>query len=741
MKKNISYDFLDEKKIFEKIVDFHHKEITKVHFLIPSIHCSSCVLILEKLPTIHKGILNSNVDIINKTIWITINNVELKLSDLAKLLEKIGYPPSIDLGSFEFIQSKKKTIINNRKLLGKLAISFFCFGNIMILAIPEYLGAINDPWYINNHYFFRYIMLILALPIALLSITEYLKCAIEGIKRNIINIDLSIFIGITVLFLWSIYEIIYDIGPGYFDSLASFYLFILISKIFQIHTHKKIFSFNKNYKYFYPILITKIFQKKEKKVFLSSLKEGDVILIRNEEIIPVDSLLIKGKAILDSSFITGESYLINKKIGDKIYAGSKQKGSAIYLKVIKNVDHSYLSMLWKSSKKNRNQKKFYLESITNTFSKYFIPFVIFISIINGFYWFFQKNFYKIFQTIFSILIITCPCALILSSPLIFGNIIKFFSKKGFYIKDIFIMEKISSMNTLVFDKTGTLTDPNKEIINFNGKINFEEKKMIASLLNNSSHPLSQKILSKLNINKFYSVKKFKEILGKGLECTINNIPIKIGSPKYLGLSNLDNQTLVAISINNKFIGSFIFRNYYRKGIKKLFHQLKNYNIVILSGDNNEIERKYIKSILPKKSKILFNQNPNDKLIYIKKLQEKGMKIIMFGDGINDCAALNQSEIGIAVSDNPTSFFPSCDAFLQSNFLDKIYLYLKISRISSILVMINFTISLFYNSIGLIFAITGKLNPLISSILMPISSFSVIIFSIISTRIISKKFTF
>ncbi|WP_185849422.1 heavy metal translocating P-type ATPase [Blattabacterium cuenoti] len=748
MKKQKIFDFLDNEKIGSKIIDFNHKNITTVRFLIPSIHCSSCVLILEKLPKMYKNIFDSTVNFSNKKIWITFNNTELKISDIAKLLDNMGYSPSINFESIENI--KNNSNLFGRKLIGKLAISFFCFGNIMLLAIPEYVGAQQDTWFMENRNFFRYLMLVLSLPVVIFSFLDHMKYAVLGLKKNILNMDVPISIGILVLFLWSCFEIFFDLSSGYFDSLSSFSLFLLISRIFQIYTHNEILSFDKNYKSFYPVLITKVQNnEKEEKILLSSLKKGDFIVIRNEEVVPVDSVLIKGNAVLDNSFITGESYLINKEIGERIYAGSRQKGEAIIIKVIKNVDHSYLSLLWNKNKSNQSyyKKLFYLNSISTRFSQYFTPIILMISIITGIYWSFSNDVSKIFQTVFSVLIVTCPCALVLSTPLIFGNIIRFFSKKGFYVKDIYTMERISSVRTLIFDKTGTITDPNKEKIFFVGNMKHEEKKIIASLLKNSSHPLSQRILSELSIKDFYLIKNFREIIGQGLEGVIKNIPVKVGSQKYLGITkkiinkNEINQTTVFISINNKFVGYFLFRNYYREGIEKIFKDLKEYKIIILSGDQNDLEKRYLKSILPKSSQVFFSQSPEDKLNYVKKLQKKGEKIMMFGDGINDCAALNQSEVGVSVSENPTGFFPSCDAFMKSNCLNKIFLFLRVSKISYRLVFINFMISLFYNSVGIFFAISGNLKPFIAAILMPLSSFSVIFFSIISTWILSRRLIF
>ncbi|WP_185862885.1 heavy metal translocating P-type ATPase [Blattabacterium cuenoti] len=737
MKKTENFDFLDNEKIAEKIIDFKDQNITFVRFFIPSIYCSSCISVLENLSNHHKYILESTVDFSNKKVGIIFNNRNMKLSELAIFLEKIGYKPSINSESIEDNQEK----IFDRKLIGKLAISFFCFGNIMLLAIPEYVGAYyEDRWFLEHRNFFRYLMVILSLPVVLFSLVDHVKYALLGLKKHIFNMDIPITIGIVVLFLWSCYEVFLDIGSGYFDSLAGFSFFLLLSRMFQIHTHRRILSFDQNYKSFYPIYVSRICNNnKEEKILLSSLKKGDIIAIRNEEIIPVDSILMKGIASLDNSFITGESHLINKKIGERIYAGSKQKGEIIYLKVIKNIDQSYLSLLW-NKKKFHHKKLLHLNSISNRFSKYFTPIILMISIITGMYWSFI-NVSKVFQTTFSVLIITCPCALVLSSPLIFGSIIRFFSKNGFYVKDIFTMERISHIRTLIFDKTGTITDPNKEKVFFVGnQLRHKEKKMIASLLRNSNHPLSKRIFTELSIKEYYYINNFQEIIGQGMQGVIQNVSVKIGSPKYLGITiNNCKETTVAVSINEKFFGYFLFRNFYRQGIEKIFQNLKKYKIVILSGDNNELEKKYLESILPKSSEIIFDQSPEDKFNYVKKIQIDGEQVMMIGDGINDYAALNQSEVGVSISENPSSFFPSCDAFIQSNYLDKIFLFLKISKIATRLVIVNFIISLFYNCIGIMFAVTGHLKPFIAAILMPLSSLSVITFSIVSTWIVSRRF--
>ncbi|XME00902.1 MAG: heavy metal translocating P-type ATPase [Candidatus Karelsulcia muelleri] len=737
--KKYNFSFLDTKTIFSKIVSFSDKNFTLVRFTIPSIHCSSCIWLLENLNKLEKKIINSTVNFTKKSIYITYKNSGYKLSDLAKLLTKIGYKPSITYGN-------SITLYKSNFFVYKIVISFFCFGNIMLLSFPEYLGSNRDEWFITHNTFFRLIMFFLSLPIICFSSIDYIKSAFLGLKNKSLNIDFSISLGILVLYFRSLYEIISNIGSGYFDSLSGLVFFLLLGKFLQFKTYKYL-SFDNNYQYFLPIYSTKLINNLEKNILISNLKKGDFIIIKNEEIIPADSILIEGLAIIDNSFITGESNIKSKKLGDYIYAGAKQKGGRIKLKIVKDVDKSYLHNLW-INEAFRNKKNI-INTKLNLISKYFTLFILIISVISGIFWYF-KNVNRVFEIISSILIVACPCGLALSPSFIFGNVIHILGKKGFYIRDIYSIEQISKITSIIFDKTGTITELEKSNIKFIGpKLELNKKLKIISLLKNSNHPLCKIISNNLNEteNKLSNlnelVTNFEESPGKGIKGLVNGIEIKAGKSNnydFLSSDNFKNEkktTKVYISFDKKKIGYFLVKNFYRKNLKKILKFLgKKYKILILSGDNDK-EKKYLKSLLPAKSKLDFFQSPMDKYKKIKNLQKIGEKVLMFGDGINDSIALKQSDIGIVISNNQ-SFCPNCDIIMDASSFDKIPIFFKYSNISSKLVRISFVISIIYNLLGLSFAITGNLTPIIAAILMPLSFISVLIFSLLSTWITAYK---
>lgn len=719
------FDFLDTPEIKEKLIDFEDEDITLMRFFIPSMHCSSCIWLLESLPKLNPHILQATVDFSRKTLQTSFKTDQFPLSELARFLTRLGYKPVINLQS---LYKEKEN--RNRDTLYKLVVAFFCFGNIMLLALPEYLGAEGDTWLLDNQNFFRWLMLILSLPVIFFSATDYLKSAHTGLKGGFINIDVPISLGILTLFLRSLYEVIYDLGPGYSDSMSGLVFFLLAGRYFQIRTHQAL-SFDRDYKSFYPISVTRIRKGTEENILLSGLKKGDRILIRNEEIIPADGILIRGAATIDNSFITGESRLITKNSGDRIYAGGKQKGEAIELEIIKEVDQSYLTQLWghEAFRKERSS----MNTMINRWSHYFTLIVLSLALMAGLYWTIIDP-SKTLQAVCAVLIVACPCALALSTPFTLGHIMRILARKGFFVRDIYTIERSAEVQSLVFDKTGTITETEKAEISFIGDpLTDTQRQNIASLLKNSNHPLSRMLYKQLNISEHYPISHFREIPGQGLEGLINGTPIKAGSADHVGAAIDDHEakTRVFISIGGYITGYFLFRNHYRRRLKKTFRNLTGYKISILSGDNDS-EKPYLKPILPINSRVFFNQDPQGKLDLIKSLQDRGEKVMMFGDGLNDVGALKQSEVGIAVSENTNNFSPHCDVLMDAKYFDHIPRFLKLSKIGVRLVKINFIISLLYNLVGLIFAMTGHLNPIVAAILMPLSSICVIVFATVST---------
>ena len=727
------YDFLDQQNIIDKLLEFNDDSTQIVTLYIPHIHCSSCIWILENLHKLNSEISSSQVNFGKKTVRVTYNGNTYSLKETVLLLSSIGYEPYISLDDFKIGEQHI-----NRSIIYKLGIAGFAFGNIMFLSFPEYF-QVDGFWIEKYKPLFRWLMFTFSLPVVFYAAQDYFMSAYKGLRSKLLNIDVPIALGIAVLFIRSSIEIIFDFGSGFFDSLTGLVFFLLIGKFFQQKTYAFL-SFERDYKSYFPIAVTKITSEgSETPIQVYDIKKGDRLLIRNEELIPVDGILINGNASIDYSFVTGESEHLSKQSGDKLYAGGKQTSGVIEMEALKSVEQSYLTQLWSNDVFNTNKEEAFT-TLTNAISKNFTIAVLTIAFVSTIFWLFYDA-SKAMNVFTAVLIIACPCAIALSAPFTFGNLLRIFGKLKFYIKNANVIEQLASINTIIFDKTGTITSNKKSTAIYEGEsLSTSEEILLKNTLRGSNHPLSRTLYDLLDEHNIIILNHFEEHIGKGIEASHNTNTIKIGSASFVGQTQDSSvlNTAVHIKTNDSYKGKFTFYNSYRKGISKLFNHLKeDYDLVILSGDN-EGERDNLKKLLPAKTKLIFNQKPDDKLEYIKYHQSEGAKVLMIGDGLNDAGALAQSNVGIALSENVNVFSPACDAILDASKFNRLYAYIKASKSAIKIIKWSFVLSFIYNILGLYFAVTGQLSPVIAAILMPLSSISIVLFTTIFTNILGRQ---
>ena len=727
------YDFLENKDIIEKLVDFNDGNLQVVNLYIPHIHCSSCIWVLENLHKLNKKVTTSQVDFPKKTVRITYNSETSSLKEIVLLLSSIGYEPYISLDDYE--AGKKKV---DRSLIYKLGIAGFAFGNVMFLSFPEYF-EVDGFWLEKYKNIFRWLMFFFSLPVVFYAGNDYFISAYKGLRSKILNIDVPIALGILVLFIRSSTEIIFDLGTGFFDSLTGLVFFLLLGKFFQQKTYNFL-SFERDYKSYFPIAVTRITSdKKEENIQIYDVEKGDRLLIRNQEIIPVDGILINVNAQIDYSFVTGEANPVQKKSGDKIFAGGKQLSGIIEIEVLASVSQSYLTQLWSNDVFQKNNA-FGFKTLTDKISKSFTIFVLSVAFLSTLFWFYYDA-SKALNVFTAVLIIACPCAIALAAPFTLGNLLRIFGKQKFYLKNATVIEKLASIDTLIFDKTGTLTTNKEDTISYDGQeLNQEEKGILKSAFRASNHPLSRTLYNSLEQVELLEIEDYKEFVGKGIEVNYKENNLKLGSASFVKNANIQKtfDTSVHISFNDNYKGKFTIKNKYRNGVKALFNSFKKeYNLAVVSGDN-EGEKSFLETFLPNKTKLLFNQKPENKLEVVADYQQENKKVAMIGDGLNDAGALAKSDVGIALSENINVFSPACDAILDASQFDKIEDFFNASKKAMTIIKYCFVLSLCYNVIGLYFAVTGQLMPVIAAILMPLSSISIVVFTTISTNFLGKK---
>ncbi|MFA6457589.1 MAG: heavy metal translocating P-type ATPase metal-binding domain-containing protein, partial [Bacteroidota bacterium] len=460
------FAFLDDETIQKQLLDFSDGKISRVTFSLPTVHCSSCIWLLEQLYKLDAGIVESRVEYLKKKVSIKFLPAKTSLKNIVILLTSIGYEPELQLDAAE----KKMESEITRSLYYKIGVAGFCFGNAMLFSFPEYLGVDATEEILKT--IFSYLNLLLGVPVFFYCSKDYFASAIGGLKKKIINIDVPIALGILLLFGRSAYEILTQTGPGFIDSMCGLLFFLLLGRIFQSKTYDRL-NFERNYKSYFPLSVTTKRNGIETTVPIASLKRGNRIVIRHGEIIPADALLLQGNAAIDYSFVTGEATPVEKVLGEIIYAGGKQVGGVIELEVTKEVSQSYLTQLWNNFNHSLREQG-QLSELSNSVSKYFTIIVLGVSLAVLAYWL-SRDVTTAINAFTGILIVACPCALAISIPFTLGTTLRIFGKNDFYLKNTAVIELLSRIDTIVFDKTGTITHAKRSSVDYVGTALSDEE--------------------------------------------------------------------------------------------------------------------------------------------------------------------------------------------------------------------------------------------------------------------------
>ena len=722
------FDFLENTEIAEQLVEFNDGKHQIINLFIPTIHCSSCIWVLENLQKLAPGVVQSQVDFPQKTLRISFDATSISLKEIAELLARIGYEPTISLADSDVKKNR-----DDKKIIYQLGVAGFGFGNIMFLSFPEYFD-VNEYWLEQYKVLFRWLMFAFSVPVVFYAGKDYLISAYKGLRSRFLNIDVPIALGILVLFLRSTLEISFDWGSGFFDSLSGLIFFLLLGKYFQKRTYSFL-SFERDYKSYFPVAVTRILQDgKEEVAQVNDVKKGDRLLIRHGELIPVDGVLKGGVAEIDYSFVTGEARPVHVEPGEKIFAGGKQLRGPFEMVADKKVSQSYLTQLWSHSVFGENpDSKF--KSLTDSIGKRFTYAVLSIAMIASLYWMFTDP-DKVWNVFTAVLIIACPCAIALAAPFTLGNMLRIFGRKKFYLKDVSVIEKMAGINTAIFDKTGTLTTRKHDQILYEGsQLTTEEKSLLKSTLRASNHPLSRSLYNLLKEHNIMSLDQYEEFIGQGLYGSKGDTNIKIGAASFVDNCNehYHGTAEVHLSTNAEYKGRFVLESQYRHGISQLMSELtQQMDVAVLSGDHDG-ERNRLEALLPGLTPMYFDQSPQDKLFFVKELQDSGKRVMMVGDGLNDAGALAQSDVGIALAEDINVFSPACDGILDASKFEYLGSYLHASKKAMGIIRLSFVLSLLYNLVGLYFAVTGQLQPVIAAILMPLSSISIVAFTTVTTN--------
>lgn len=724
------YLYLDNQEFAEKYV----KEVsgTKViKFYLEGIHCVACLWLLEKLPEFIPKVITSQLNM-SKSICTVTTSKDIKLSTVAKQFELLGYKPHPVMESSEAEELAKK---EDRKMLIKIAVAFACAGNIMLLATSLYAGLEEE----NLKEYFRWLNLIISLPVLLYSATPFYQSAWSAVKMKKISIDIPIVFAIFMVTISGVYSLLTGTDHLYFDSITVLVFLLLFARFILKKAQQRGLSSTEISSFFANQVAYKPMDGSDEleAVPAKFLKQHDKVVVPSGENIPADGLVIKGTSNINSSLLTGESIPERVEKGSYVYSGTINLDSPLTVQIMNTAEESRLGKILKSVESGWNTKAD-IVLFADLIAKYFVYIVFSIATAVAISFALAGNIEAGLTRALTLIIITCPCALGLTTPLALTLTLGRLAKQGIIVKNEQVIEKLTKAENIFLDKTGTLTYGSfqvSKVENLSEKItNIYE--IIYALEARSKHPIAKAICTYIE-KKFYSENKvihtielsnYAEIPGQGVSAIFDNKKFEIkksSRPHYESLTNIavyqDGTEIMLISLKDEL----------RDDAVESIKTIKNNNLTpyIISGDNQKTVNEVAQKLKIESEKALGNITPEQKNDFML----KNPRTIMVGDGANDAIALSNAYVSVAVHGSVDISLRVADIYISKTGVSNLTKVIEASHDTLKVIKRNLKFSLVYNLLGATLAIFGFITPLVAAILMPISSLTVLVSTFVSTK--------
>ncbi|MDY3200491.1 MAG: heavy metal translocating P-type ATPase [Arcobacter sp.] len=738
----------DSENFLDNYVSKTKDGFSQIDLIIEGIHCAACVWLNEKILYDTKGIVEANINFTTNKARIVWDDEKLKLSEIILKIRSIGYNAYAYDSSVADAQASKA----KRDYFIRMMVAVVCSMNIMMLSVAKYTGfftgiskEVKDMIHIGEF--------LLSTPVLFYSGWIFFKGAYFGLKNRILNMDFLVATGATSTYIYSLFILFGAKGESYFDSVSMIITFVLVGKYLEVIGKKSAVDTLDKIKSSLPLEAVVIKNNERKTVALNSINIGDIIEIKPGEKVPVDGKIIQGSGSFDESTLTGESLPIYKKTQDIVYSGTINLDSLIQFEVTKNFKNSTFSSIVSLLEDSLNSKPT-IQTKAAEISKGFSVTILSLAILTFVVWYFfgidlgfdyegTSQFEKSFIVAVSVIVIACPCALALATPMASLIGISELAKKGLLFKEAKFIETLAVASSVVFDKTGTLTKGELNVSK--ARIlddNIHKLNLLYSLLSASSHPVSISIKKYLESKYDLKIKELetvKNIEAKGMSAIYKNIEAKKfeiigGNIELLREFGIyykfdSTKTVYLFAINKKVIATFELEDKIKDDAKEIIEYLQNKNIdvIMLTGDNEQVASKIANELNIKK--YFAKQTPVSKANYIKELKKENKIVVMVGDGVNDSVALSNADVAIAMGNSADISLAVSDIVLLNSTLNSLKDAFVISNKTYKYIKQNLSLSIVYNMITIPLAMAGLVIPLVAALSMSLSSLMVVLNSL------------
>jgi Cu2+-exporting ATPase len=713
-------------------------DISDTHLLVEGIHCAACVWLIERGMMRISGVQSANVNLAGKRLHIRWDRQRVKLSTLIAALAKIGYAgvpydPEVAEGVM------KRT---NRALLFRLFFAGFAMMNLTLISIALYSGADQGQF----RGFFHWMGFALATPTLLYSAYPFYNGAWGGLRNGRLTMDLPIAIGLSVTYLYSFYvTLLGTTGEVYFDTVTNLTFVILVGRYLEgMFRHQAVAATNRLMD-LQPRVATVMQDGNEKITPIRGVKVGEHVLIKPGYKVPVDGIILEGHSSVDESMLSGESAPVSKSVGMMVSTGTLNVNGALLVEVRSTLQNTMLAKIIRLVEEAQTSKA-PIQRIADMIVPWFILVTLVCATLTFWFWHTQ-SFEMALMAATSVLIITCPCALGMATPMSIAVASGLGSKHGILVKNGLVLETLSKVTHFVFDKTGTLTEGKMSVAQLRVAVHADAQQVLSSAAaveRYSEHSVARAIVSAADEQQLhyreFPVVGFRAEAGLGVSATVHGQAVFLGNAAWLirqgvTLNNeLKNQahefeaqamSCVHYAQAGEHLGVFALADQLRGDAQQLVNELRASGIAmtLLSGDRKPVAEAIARQLGG--MEVIAEVMPQDKDQVIQRLQKSGAVVAMVGDGINDAPALIRADVGIALGSGTDVSVESADIVLMHNELNKVRQATLLSRRTLLTIKQNIGLSFVYNSIMVPLAMMGHVTPLVAAITMPISSLLVI----------------
>ena len=730
--------------MFSKLLrrDENSPFICELEVLISGIHCPACIWLNEKALSNLEGVLELNISATTSKARVLFDERKTALEDILNLIIAIGYDPK----PFNAIKSAKNSL--SREYYARLIVALACSMNIMWVAIAVYSGYF-EGLSLGAKKILHFAEFVLASPPVFYTASVFYRSALSALKLRQISMDVNVSLGILSVYFYSVYAMLSGSEQVYFDSACMLVTFIFAGKFLQTKATQKAAQELENISSLFVEQVMSVKNNSRipsisefKPCDVSEVKSGDFVLLRSGERAMIDGVVLSGEASVDNSSINGESVPVGISKDDALLSGALcAEGSVIY-KATSSFQGSFLNKLSKLLS-NASFARAQIEELANKISSHFgwailglcVASFVFWSVANISAW----SGANAFGVAISVLVIACPCALSLATPIATLVAMGTATKRSIVFKDAKVLETLAKCDIIAFDKTGTLSKANLKVLKGQRFLPFDDEALLA-LASASTHPISKAVASYILENALSpfrqdALENIQNIAGKGITATYKGVKIAGGSKafvKSLGASTADDtqdsSSEYYFMYDNKLVARFFLDDELREGAKASIKELKKMGlkVLMLSGDKQIVASKVASELGIDKSH--GELNPEQKALLIKELQ-KSANVVMVGDGINDILALKSANVGIAMGSGASVSVGVSDVVLLRDELSDLVFALRQAKKTFKVIKENLFISLVYNALSIPLAMAGFIIPLFAAISMSFSSLLVVLNSL------------